>query len=90
MSELNSGFRRHEGSGLLVPEEVSREREVWTRDDLRLIDRATKLLTSRGIQVMFACTDKRCADVKITRVHGLAGDYILRCNHKDRVFQRAF
>ena len=89
MSQTPPPFRQH-ASGLYVPEDVSRAREVWTREELRLVDRATKLLTSRGMAVMFACTDTKCENVKIERVQGLAGDYILRCAHKDRVFQRRF
>ena len=84
-----SAFRQHD-SGLYVPADLSREREVWTREELRLVGRVTTLLTKRGLAVMFACTDTRCTDVKIERVPGLAGDYILRCAHKDRIFQRRF
>ena len=81
---------RQRDSGLYVPDEYSRIREVWTRDALRLINRVTKLLNSRGIQVMFACENPKCVDTKISKAPGLGGEYILRCNCKDRVFQRTF
>lgn len=82
-------FREHP-SGLLVPNELSRQREVWTKKELRLIGRVTKLMASRNMQIMFACRSPQCADTKIERVRGLAGDFVLRCQCKDRVFQRAF
>lgn len=86
---LTVTFREHE-SGLYVPDEVSRTREVWTKQEVRLVNRTTTLLKSRGIQVMFACTSKQCADTAITRVPGLTGDFVLRCECKDRIFQRKF
>ena len=65
-------------------------RQVWTRAELKLLDRVVKLLNSRNMQVMFACQSKGCEDVKITRVDQMGGDYLLRCNCTDRVFQRSF
>lgn len=84
-----SAFAEH-ASGLLVPDEISREREVWTKDEARLIERATKLLESRDIQVFFGCPHPRCQDAPIRRYLKTDGAMSLRCGHKDRLFTRAF
>ena len=82
-------FRQH-ASGLYVPDVLSREREVWTHDEWRVIDRATKLLRKRGLDFKFACRQPACAKSPIDRVDPLDGGMVLRCAHKDRVFTRAF
>lgn len=85
---LADGFRRHEGTGLLVPEEVSREREVWLREDWKTVDRATKFLTSKGLTIFFGCKDKRCQKAAIERIANLDGTVTLRCAHKDRILRK--
>ena len=88
---LPPGFRRASAaSGLLVPEETPRQREVWTKDEGRLLDRAIALVQSRGMQFMLRCGDEQCKGSKIERIKGDGRDYLLRCPHKDRVFTRAF
>lgn len=83
-------FREH-ASGLIVPEELSRERQVWTKQEAALLDRTVKLLGSRGLLVMFRCTHERCKQAgPITRTRGNGGEMILQCAHCDRVFTRAF
>ncbi len=64
-------FREH-ASGLIVPTELSREREVWTHDEWRTLERATKLLQARGLELFIGCTDERCKKepVKRIRQHG--------------------
>lgn len=84
------GFREAD-SGLVVPEELSRGREVWTKAEAKLLDRTVKLLGSRGLQMMFRCTHARCKSAgPITRLRGKGGEMILRCEHLDREFTRAF
>lgn len=85
-----AGFHPH-ASGLLVPEEHAREREVWTKDEWRLMDRVFKLLESRGLEVFLGCTHPDCKGKSpIERRRQPDGGYLLRCPHKDRVFQRVF
>lgn len=81
------GFREH-ASGLLVPEDISRQREVWTKDERKLLDRATELLRSRAIALQLRCLHPDCQgpDGKMQFSRDNAGDAILRCGHKDRVF----
>lgn len=87
-STLPPGFRQaSEASGLLVPEDTPREREVWTKDEQRLIDRATAFLAFKGLEFLIACADDRCKGQKLERVPAAEGS-ILRCLHKDRVLQR--
>lgn len=82
-------FREHE-SGLMVPTELSRERQVWTTQEAALLNRVTKLIGSRGMIMMFRCTHERCQKAPIERQRAPGGDMILRCEHMDRVFTRAF
>lgn len=83
-------FREH-ASGLMVPTELSRERQVWTKSESALIDRATKLLGSRGLLMFLGCQEERCKKAgPITRRRGAGGEMILQCEHMDRIFTRAF
>ena len=80
------GFALHD-SGLLVPEEFKRQREVWSREELRTIDKATKLLESRGVLVYLGCVDPACRqNGPMERIRSLDGGITYRCSHKDRVF----
>lgn len=83
------GFATH-ASGLLVPEEFKREREVWTRDEGRLLDRFIKLAEARGLAVFLGCPESGCEKTPVERIRNLDGGITLRCQHKDRVFQRTF
>lgn len=88
-SNLPPGFRQASAaSGLLVPEDTPREREVWTKDEARLMDRTLALLKSRGLKFLLACTDARCDGHRLEREVAPDGGYVLRCQHKERVFQR--
>ena len=83
---LPAGMRAH-ASGLIVPEAQSRAREVWTKDEGRLLERATKLLDAKGIKLFLGCTEPRCKVAPITRKRLANGDFVLECEHKTRVFQ---
>lgn len=81
----SDGFRPH-ASGLYVPEEVSREREVWTRDEWKTIERATKLLTGRSVEIFMRCSHTRaCAAAPMERLRRPDGGIEIRCAHKTRV-----
>lgn len=83
-----AGFRRSE-SGLILPEEHSRVREVWTHSEWRTLERATKLLESRGLKLFFRCEhSKDCQREPIERRRNLDGTITLRCAHADRVMSR--
>lgn len=83
------GFRPH-ASGLLVPEDISRKREVWTKAERKLHDKFLALFKSRGVDLLMRCGNPDCDDraIKITRNN--AGESILQCGCKDRVFTSAF
>lgn len=75
-------------SGLLIPDSVERPRQVWTNDERRILDRATRLANSRGLALQLACVDcgiKHPLE-RVPTAHG----FTLRCNHLDRVFVRGF
>lgn len=83
---LGQGYKPH-ASGLYVPDEHSRTREVWTRDEWRILERAMKLLQSRNVDVFFGCPEPGCKKAPIERVRRNDGGVTLRCAHKDREFQ---
>ena len=85
-----TGYREH-ASGLLVPAELSRVREVWTKDEWRLINRAFKLLESRKVAIFLGCSETAaCKAAPIESIRQGGSTYLLRCAHKDRVLQRDF
>lgn len=83
-----AGFRRSVASGLILPEEISRKREVWTYQEWRTIDKATKLLAERGIQVLMRCSRPECQDKPMERIRRHDGGITLRCNHVDREYTK--
>jgi hypothetical protein len=83
------GYRPSSTSALLVPDEISREREVWTRDDLKVLDRALKLLEGRGLRMYLGCPDPRCVKTPIEKFRNADGGLTLRCSHKDRIVVKA-
>lgn len=86
-----SSFKQRE-SGLYVPDALSRDRQVFTRDELRLIDRALALLGKASLKLQMACEHPRCADSrgKVERKQLADGSVVLQCDHLDRTFMRAF
>lgn len=83
-----AGFKRQTGSALIVPEEHARQREVWTKDEARLLERATKLLESRGIALHLRCPHDGCT-APLERLRAPDGGLILRCDHKERHLSRS-
>lgn len=84
-----AGFAPH-ASGLLVPEEFKREREVWTKDETKAVMKALTLLEKRGLAVLIGCPEDTCRKAPIERVRNLDGSITMRCEHKDRLLSRAF
>lgn len=85
---LPHGYRRTPSStGLLVPEDTPRPRQVWTKDEVRLHDRFVALMHERGLKIAMKCGKDGC-DGELTRLQGNGGEYIFRCSCTDRVFQR--
>ena len=81
------GFRESaSGTGLIVPDAFSREREIWTRDERKVLRRAARLAEQKGCGVVLVCRDPRCkANPVIERVDLPDGSFIMRCGHKDRL-----
>lgn len=83
-----SPFREH-ASGLYVPTELSRAREVWTSAEWRAIDRATKILTDKGVKLYLRCEQPSCKAAPMERLRNPDGGITLRCQHKDRIVSKA-
>ncbi|HYC00417.1 MAG TPA: hypothetical protein VEC57_14870 [Candidatus Limnocylindrales bacterium] len=82
-----AGFKPN-AAGLYVPEEHARAREVWTFDEWRAIEKASKLLKGRALALVFRCEAPACPDPTIRREPLLGGEIRLRCGCKDRIFTR--
>lgn len=88
-SEARDGAFRTHASGLIVPAEMSREREVWTWAEWRALEKATALLQGRGLQIFLRCGETaECSARPLERVRHKDGSILLRCAHKDRIFRR--
>ena len=81
-----AGFHEH-ASGLVVPDAVARAREVWTKDELKLLLRALRLMNSRQVRVAFIC--EACKQ-PLQHEKMAEGTPRLRCACKDREFTRRF
>lgn len=89
-------FREHE-SGLLVPTEVSRRREVWARNEWATVERAVKLMKQKrgeavyGVSTFYKCDNPAC-DGKPLALHRnpINNERTLRCGCTDRLMSRAF
>lgn len=89
-AQPDPAFREHV-SGLIVPAELSRKREVWAKDEWRLVERAVKLMKSRGVSTFYKCDNPACASEPL-RLHrdpkSRAVD--MRCACKSRLMMSAF
>ena len=84
-SDVPAGFHEH-ASGLIVPDFLAREREVWTRADWKILERATKLVASRGLRMFLQCAETpACRETPLARHREPDGGISLRCAHRDRV-----
>jgi hypothetical protein len=81
---------RVRASGLLVPDDVSRAREVWAWADVRNLNRVIALLKDRRITMLLRCEAPDCEARKLEQLaHATDGGFLLRCGHADRVFTKA-
>lgn len=85
---MPAGFREDgQGSGLIVPEALSRGRQVITKDEWRTLSRAIeRVLGPRQLKFLFFCDLKGCSDPQVTRVRQPGGGFVLRCGCTDRVY----
>lgn len=78
-------FRRSVDSGLLLPPELSRERQVWTRDEWRLLERCTALLHGKGLALQMQCQHDACKKAILEPSRLGDGSFQLQCPHATRV-----
>lgn len=60
-------------------------REVWTKDEWSRVNRVMRFLESRGLVIAMGC--RECGPVEKVLEHGRT---VIRCQHKDRIFEQAF
>ena len=78
---------RANASGLFVPAEISRIREVITAEEWKALDRVIrKVLGPRRIKFLFSCDHEGCTDRLIRRERTGDGGFVLRCGCRDRVY----
>jgi hypothetical protein len=84
MVRAEPAFREH-ASGLIVPADISREREIWTKAEWKALDKVTAFLASKRIAVFLGCEHDDCkADRRLERVRRPDGGVTLQCGHKER------
>ena len=84
---MRDGFARH-ASGLLVPADQQRIREIWTHAEWKHLDRAVSMLAKKNVDLFFGCPEPYCRDQPIERLRNADGGLTLRCRHKDRIVLR--
>lgn len=67
-----------------------RVREVWVREEWKLLNRASKMLEGHGVKHRMLCTIEQCPDkpIKIATDASAPMGAVLRCGCTDRVFAR--
>jgi hypothetical protein len=81
---IPAGFRRSVDTGLILPETLSRAREVWSKDDFRQLDKLTKFIEAKGLLLFLGCPQRACRETPIERMRRIDGGITLRCAHLDR------
>lgn len=76
-------YAKH-ASGLYVPEEFRRGRQVWSKEEWKLLDRATRMVGSHGVKLLLACQEAQCQGKPMERLRRPDGGITLRCEHLDR------
>lgn len=68
----------------------ARVREVWVRDEWKLLNRTSKALEAHGVKIRMVCTIEQCPDkpIKIATDASAPSGAVLRCGCTDRVFAR--
>ena len=64
------------------------EREVWTPEEAKAIRRARAIAAQRGVRLLVACTDPRCAEMPLIYQVDGPGGALWRCCHKEREMGR--
>ena len=85
-----AGFHRNPVTGLLLPEAVSRAREVWTKHEWKFHERVVRFYREKAIAVFLQCTHPSCVGTPMVRLRQPGGDITLTCEHKERALTRAF
>jgi hypothetical protein len=63
-----------------------RTRQVWTRDEWRLITRVVAFLQGKDVAVVLGCRERACQGEPLRLIQGPHG-LVLRCKCTDRVIQ---
>ena len=66
----------------------TREREVWTTDEKKRLNRCAKDFNAHGDKLLLVCGNPLCVDPRMTlqQDHSAPGGMVLRCYCRDRVF----
>lgn len=85
-----SGFVQ-DRTGLIVPEDsATRERQVWTRAEWKLLERVTVLLGAHKLDLAMQCRNEGCKGKPLEPMRLADGGFRLRCSCTDRVMTKAF
>lgn len=77
------GFRET-SSGIIVPEEFSREKQTLTEEDAKILEKATRIANNiLGWSLTFGCPHSRCRAQPIVEGIQTGDGQLLRCGHKE-------
>lgn len=74
-------------SGLFLPAAQNRDRQIWTREEWKLLDRVATLCAARGLRLHLECAHEACQRTPLKKVQTVEG-LALQCAHLTRVFRR--
>jgi hypothetical protein len=82
-------YWKERASGLIVPDAVSRGREVWPWQEVRDLNRVIARLGEHNVTLLLRCEEPGCKGTPMERLTNPDGGFTLRCAHLDRVFTKA-
>ena len=81
-----NGFRTS-ASGLIVPEDMAREKEAFTVEEWDLVEKVARLAVKKTMIFRFFCMHPACQTKEgpqLAEILDTPEGRVLRCNHKDR------
>lgn len=86
--DVPAGFREDigRGSGLIVPEALSRVRETVAESEWMLLTRCAKAFSHYNLRFVFVCNKCASPEAPFMKRIRTAHGFILQCPHRDLVF----
>jgi hypothetical protein len=66
--------------GLLVPSELARQREVWFKEEVKLMRRLAKMLDHHQVNALLVCRD--CGEVIVPDDESGEVEFVCKCKRR--------